>query len=172
MSPAAPTPLEARQSLTAHAAAKGADLRQKYGSHLGWGELQRILADPDFVRYPCVLEFDAGPLEEGETAYAQPRGERPEDGYRLCIHPYYALDLSRVPLLALYQVAAVNYGAFAGPGDAEAFAAAALGLEVDAYYEALCALADEIGGEPAEPAPGGDGGCGCSHTGGGCSTVG
>lgn len=142
--PQAPAPGDARQSLNAHVAAKGAEIRAKYGPCIGWAELQRILADRDFVRYPCQLAFDAGPLQPGELAYPRPKGRLPEDGFTLCVHPHFALDPSRVPLLALYQLVAVNYGAFASPDDAESFGAAALGLGREEYYRKLCALADEI----------------------------
>lgn len=161
---------DARQSLTAHVAGKGAELRAKYGSPIGWTQLQRILLDGDFVRYPCELVFDSSPLEPGETAFPQPRGERPEDGYRLCVHPYFALDAQRVPLLALYQLVAINYGGFASAEDAEAFGAAALGLTVDDYYTALCALADEISTEGSVAEEPIAGACHCGGTGVGCGS--
>lgn len=143
---AAPVRAETRQSLAAHVAEKGAQIREKYGPSIGWAELQRILADRAFVRYPCEVAFDAGPLEPGEPAYARPRGEHPEDGFTLFVHPLLSLEPSRVPYVALYQLVAVNYGAFASPDDAETFGAAALGLGKEAYYQALCAMADEIAG--------------------------
>jgi hypothetical protein len=152
---------DARESLTVHVAAKGAELREKYGPTIGWAQLQRILADRDFVRYPCELVFDPEPLEPEEPAYPQPYGERPEDGFRLCVHPYYALDPARVPLLALYQVAAINYGTFATPDDAEEFAAAALGMSREDYYTALCAMADEISVRPLAGGPPEASGCTC-----------
>jgi hypothetical protein len=40
----------------------------------------------------------------------------------------------------------VNYGEFASAEDAETFGAAALGLARDDYYQALCGLADQVGG--------------------------
>jgi hypothetical protein len=142
--PQEPTLEDARQSLTAHVAAKGAEIRAKYGPAIGWSQLQRILADPDCVRYPCELAFDAAPLLPDEVAYPVPKGERPEDGFRLCVHPYFSVDPARVPLLALYQLVVVNYGAFASPEDAEAFGAAAMGMPREEYYAALCSMADEI----------------------------
>jgi hypothetical protein len=152
---------DARESLTAHVAAKGAEIRAKYGPQIGWSELQRILADRDCVRYPCELAFDAGPLQPDECAFPEPRGVRPEDGYRLCVHPYFSVDPGRVPLLALYQVVAINYGAFASAEDAEAFGAAVLGIDPEAYYEALCALADEISIDHLADEPAAPGGCAC-----------
>jgi len=64
----------------------------------------------------------------------------------MCVHPLFMLQLERVPRLVLYQLVAVNYGAFASSDDAETFGAAALGLTRDEYYAELCAMADELGG--------------------------
>jgi hypothetical protein len=44
-------------------------------------------------------------------------------------------------------VPVVNYGEFASADDAETFGAAALGLSKDDYYQAVCALADELADE-------------------------
>jgi hypothetical protein len=133
-----------RQSLAAHVAARGAEIRGKYGPRIGWSELQRILADRDCVRYPCDLAFDAGPLLPGEAAHPVQKGERPEDGFTLCVHPYFSVDPDRVPVIALYQLVLVNYGLFASPDDAEIFGAAVLGISREDYYSRLCALVDEI----------------------------
>jgi hypothetical protein len=54
------------------------------------------------------------------------------------------MQLEQVPLLVLYQLVLVNYGAFASSDDAETFGAAALGLARDEYYGTLCRLADEL----------------------------
>jgi len=149
---------DARQSLAGHVAARGAEIRKKYGPAIGWSQLQAILADRECVRYPCELAFDAEPLHPDECAYPVPIGELPEDGFRLCIHPYFSIEPARVPLLALYQIVSINYGAFASPNDAEVFGAAVLGITQEEYYDALCAMADEIStghlanGEPDSPA--------------------
>jgi len=60
-------------------------------------------------------------------------------------------QIEQVPLLVLYQLVLVNYGVFAAPEDAEAFGAAALGLERDEYYHRVCQLADELGQGTAGP---------------------
>ena len=136
---------DARQSLTAHVEAKGIELFVKYGPRLGWGDLPRILADRAQVRYPCEIAFDASPLLPGECAHPVARGAAPEDGFTMCVHPLFMLQLERVPWLVLYQLVAVNYGEFASADDAETFGAAALGLTRDEYYAGLCALADQLG---------------------------
>ncbi len=135
---------DARQSLTAHVAAKGAEILEKYGPHIGWKELQHILNDRACVRYPCEIVFDAGALEPGEFAHPMAKGARPEDGFTLHVHPFFMTQLERVPELVLYQLVLVNYGEFATAEDAETFGAAALGISRDEYYASLCELADAI----------------------------
>lgn len=140
---------DARQSLTAHAAAKGLEIREKYGPHIGWTELQRILQDRSCVRYPCEILFDAAGLQSGELAHPVAKGEQPEAGFTIIVHPLLLLQLERVPPLVLYQLVLVNYGDFASADDAESFGANALGLSKDDYYRALCEMADEF--EPSAP---------------------
>ena len=50
--PALPTADDARQSLNACAAAIGADIFERYGPHIGWAELLRILEDRDMRALP------------------------------------------------------------------------------------------------------------------------
>jgi hypothetical protein len=137
---------DAKQSLRDHVAAKGAELRAKYGPVIGWAELQLILEDRAFVRYPCRIEFNPAVLGPGEFAYPEARGEKPEDGFTMFVHPIYMTQLALVPYLVLYQLVLVNYGAFASAHDAEAFGAAALGLGEQEYYQTVCQLADQLGG--------------------------
>jgi hypothetical protein len=133
-----------RQSLAAHVAAKGDELHRKYGPHIGWKELLLILEDRSAARYPCEIVFDAGPLQPGEFAHPVACGELPEAGFRIYVHPFFAADLDRVPLLVLYQLVLVNYGEFASADDAELFGSSALGITRDEYYLALCEMADAL----------------------------
>lgn len=137
---------DARQSLNGHVAAKGAEIFEKYGPELGWKELQRLLQDRACVRYPCEIVFDTGQLLRGEFAYPVSRGNTPEDGFTMFVHPMFMTQLDRVPYLVLYQLVLVNYGEFASSADAETFGASALGISRDEYYATLCEMADEIGG--------------------------
>ena len=133
-----------KQSLNAHVAGKGEEIRARYGPRIGWRELQQILQDRSAVRYPCEIIFNAAPLLEDEFAHAMPNSDDPNDGFKIFVHPYYTLQTERLPYLVLYQLVLVNYGPFASTADAETFGAAALGLSQDAYYQHLCALADSI----------------------------
>jgi len=135
---------DARQSLTAHAAACGAGIFEKYGPRIGWNQLLPILQDRSCVRYPCEIAFDAAPLQPGECAHPKPNGGKPEDGFVIHIHPFFMTQLERVADLALYQLVSVNYGEFASSDDAEAFGAAALGISREDYYHSLCEMADSL----------------------------
>lgn len=158
---------DARQSLTAHVEAKGIEIFAKYGPVIGWGQLQRLIADRACVRYPCEIAFDAEPLLPGEFAAPVQKGASPEEGFRMCVHPLFLTQLEAVPALVLYQLVAVNYGQFAAAHEAETFGAAALGLTRDEYYTFLCDCADQLqpasesAVEFAPPSACGGGGCGC-----------
>jgi hypothetical protein len=135
---------DARQSLHAHVAARGAEIREKYGPDIGWEKLLRILGDRSCVRYPCEMVFDAGPLEPGEFALPVPKGDRPEEGFTMFVHPCFEAERERLAALVLYQLVAVNYGAFASPDDAITFGASALGFAEDDYYRTVCEQADRL----------------------------
>jgi hypothetical protein len=135
---------DAKVSLNAHVAEKGAALREKYGPAIGWPELQAILRDRNFVRYPCEIVFDRAPLQAGEFAYPAPKGSVPDEGFTLYVHPFFMTQLDRVPWLVLYQLVLVNYGPFASAADAEAFGAYGLGLAVEDYYQGLCEMAGQL----------------------------
>ena len=137
---------DTRQSMEAHAAAKGDEMREKYGPTIGWGQLLRILADRTLVRYPCEVSFDAATLEAGECAHAHQNGETPDQGFTIFIHPAFAAQPPHAVQLALYQLVLVNYGPFASASDAEALGSAALGISKDEYYESLCRIADRLPG--------------------------
>jgi len=122
-------------------------IRSKYGQELGWPELLKLLEDRSCIPFPCEVRFDPDPLLPYECAFSVPRGNEPGDGYTIFVHPACASELSHVPYLVLYQIALLALGAHATPEEAEAFGAAALGLEKDEYCRALCALADQLGGD-------------------------
>ena len=141
-----PTAATAQRSLSEHVVAKGAELQAKYGPQIGWQQLQQVLQDRSLVRYPCEIAFTTEGLHEGEFAYTHALGDAPEDGFIIRIHPHYMTELGLVPQLVLYHLVTVNYGEFASSDDAEAFGAAALGMEPEDYYNSVCRLADQLDG--------------------------
>ena len=169
---------DAKQSLTAHVETKGIELFVKYGPQVDWAALQRLLADRVYVRYPCEIVIDAEQLHPGEFAQPVQKGENPEDGFTMFVHPIYLTQPDLVPALVLYQLVAVNYGVFASSDDAELFGAAALGLTRDEYYALICDAADQVGADAPTDITGNPmeyehvGGCGGINCGGGCSCSG
>jgi hypothetical protein len=151
--PTPPSAAAAKQSLTEHVSAKGIEIFVKYGPQIGWDELQRLLADRAYVRYPCEIVFAAARLQAGEFAHPEPRGSTPEEGFTMYVHPVFRAAPACVPPLVLYQLVAVNYGDFASADEAECFGAAALGLTRDEYYAMICELADRLPGDEATEAP-------------------
>ena len=141
---APPSAQDARESLNASAAAIGGEIYEKYGPRIGWTQLLQILEDRSCTRYSCEIVFDATPLHAGEFAHPVAKGDYPADGFTMYVHPRFMMQLDQVPLLVLYQLVLVNYGAFAAAEDAETFGAAALGLGQEEYYRALCGLMDEL----------------------------
>lgn len=157
-----PRPLtidDARQTLAAHAAAKGCEIHDRYGPVIGWTQLLRILDDRNCVRYPCEIVFDAAPLQPGECAYPVPKGDQPEAGFTMHVHPLFLSRLTEVSIPVLYQLVLVNYGEFASAEDAELFGAGALGIPREEYYHRLCELSDLLGGNPGAQDACGQPGC-------------
>ncbi len=161
------TAADAKISLTTHLASKGEEICARFGPGLGWADLQVLLNDRAYVRYPCTITFDSTALHPSEFAHPVQNGDRPEDGFTMYVHPLYLAQLAQVPCLVLYQLVVVNYGDFASHEDAEVFASTALGLSREQYYDTLCGLADQLGvpfdtGTPAVSSEC-SGGCSCGE---------
>ena len=156
---------DAKQSLTAHLASKGAEIREKFGPRFGFAEMERLLADRDYTRYPVEIVFSASVLQDGEFAHPVAKSGNPADGFTMHVHPYFTTQLAYVPALVLYQLVLVNYGDFASPTDAEIFGASVLGMTQEDYYQGLCEMADMVSEGIATAAPAvessGGGSCGC-----------
>ncbi|MGD2062205.1 MAG: hypothetical protein PVF51_01340 [Nitrospirota bacterium] len=134
----------ARQALLSHAAATGAMLRDRAGGGLDYPRLITLLQDPDVVRFPVHVVFDAQPLQGEELAYPLPVENDPTNGFTMYVHSQLATYLDDATAAILYAVVVVNYGDAATGEVAEAFGAAALGVDREAYYGTICRIADGI----------------------------
>lgn len=139
---------EGRESLVSHAAERAAEARSVYGDAspgLRMAQLDALLEDQRFVRYPVRVDFDGSLLEPGEFAFAEALDEgNPAAGFVIHVHPDFASKPEAVPLLVAYHLVRVNYGDIAGPEAAEVFGAALCGMAADDYYAALCRHADSL----------------------------
>lgn len=118
-----------------------------YGPSLEWRDLKSLLSNGDLLPVPCELRFDSDPLLPGECAHLAPRGLGPEEGYVLYLHPIFAAQLTSVPCLVLHHLASMVTRGKASPDEAECFGAAVLGITPEAYYQRLCDLAGQLGGD-------------------------
>ena len=135
---------DAETAFAAHLKAKAAAARLKHGPTIDAAAMKRLLADRAVVRWPAEVCFDAGPLRAGEFAHAQPRGFHPSDGFWLFVHPHFEQRPDDLPLLVAYHIPSINYGSIVEARHAELYGATLLGLDVETYYQALCALADSM----------------------------
>jgi hypothetical protein len=140
------TGIQAREAFLAHLVAKATAARFKYGLYIDAEAIRRMLDDPEVVRYPTSIEFDAAPLHADEFACPQPLGFHASDGYCLFVHPHFRRQPENLPLLVAYHIPTINYGGIAETEHAELYGATLLGLEVETYYRALCELADSVPG--------------------------
>ena len=135
---------DARGSLENHILVKTKEARQKYGESIGTDEVLAMLSDAEVVRYKTRLVFDSDALNKGEFAFAQAIGAHPSEGFILHVHPALEKSPEDLPLAIAYHMVVINYGDIAGSNEAELFGANLLGLEVDTYYDRLCAIADRL----------------------------
>ena len=135
---------QAQQAFHEHLVEKASATRLKYGLYIDTDAVLKMREDDSVVRYPTTLVFDASPLQPHEFAYPQPLGFHASDGYGVCLHPYFRPQRELWPLLIAYHLPVINYGSIVETPDAELYGATLLGLEVEAYYQALCELADAM----------------------------
>ncbi|NNF43653.1 MAG: hypothetical protein HKN62_11535 [Phycisphaerales bacterium] len=144
----------AREAFLGHLVDKATAARMKYGLYIDAEAIVKMLADSDVLRYPASLVFDAGPLQPHEFACVQPLGFHAADGYAICLHPAFRDQPEIWPLLISYHVPAINYGQIVDTTAAEIYGSTLIGLDREAYYQALCELADSIGCAPLHEAAG------------------
>ncbi len=135
---------EARAALLSHARKTGYLVHERYGPVIDLQAVEQMVEDPDVVRFPVALAFDATPLEGEELAYPLPVEGDPLNGYTMYIHPALEGEPDRVVAVVLYALVVVNYGEVADGAVAEAFGAACLGLDEERYYNNICSIADAV----------------------------
>lgn len=142
--PHIPSEDEGKRALRDHVLDRARVARAKHGPSISAEIMLRLLSDPEVVRYPVSIRFDALGLQPGEFAHAEPIGKHPRDGFTLFVHPSLQARPEILPLVMAYHVPPINYGDIAEPEDCEAFGAALLNLPVAEYYRRLCEIADSL----------------------------
>ncbi len=145
-----PTEEEGKESLVGHASQKAWEARQVYGEGtpgMSVKNLEVLLQDRKFIRYPVSLSFDATALEDGEVAHAQSiEDDNPKAGFVIYVHPSLQGNDEAIALVVAYQLVVVNYGDIAELEAAEHFGSILMGMEVETYYQKMCAITDGLGG--------------------------
>ncbi|MBT4585233.1 MAG: hypothetical protein HOC93_09175 [Phycisphaerae bacterium] len=129
----------ARQVLRDHITMIAKRSVEKHGPATTMEVLEQVIADRDVIRRETSWRFDNNLLEVGEFAMAIAQG----DGYVIAVHDSFRDDIEALPILIAYHLATVNYGEHVTEvGEAELFGASLLGMDVDVFYEKMCAFAD------------------------------
>ncbi|MBC8203208.1 MAG: hypothetical protein H8E91_05205 [Planctomycetes bacterium] len=129
----------ARQVLRDHIVMIAKRSVEKHGYATTMEVLDQVIADRDVIRRETSWRFDNDLLEAGEFAIAIAQ----DDGYVIAVHDSFRDIPEALPILIAYHLATVNYGEHVTEaGEAELFGASLLGMDVDVYYEKVCALAD------------------------------
>ena len=70
------------------------------------------------------------------------------DSYVIAVHETFNGNDEVLPPIIAYHLATVNYGEHVTElEEAELFGASLLGMDVDAYYERICKIADDFSSE-------------------------
>jgi hypothetical protein len=119
-------------------------VEETHGLPLTAKSLQAFLQDRSCVFHSVKVLFDEKPLKEGEYGYMHRVDADPSKGFVLFLHPDFKNREDLHPALIAYQLALVNFGKDVDPEVAESLGASLVGMEVEAYYQQLCELTDQL----------------------------
>lgn len=128
--------------VTEHATRAAQRAKAKLGGPLCPDNLYRFLTDPDCLRYPVEIVYDASPLEPHQ--FAEPVIQV-ENGARICrlfVHPRYRGHADALCFFVAYMAAPINYGAAATLELCESYGATLVGEDSETFYRTICAMAD------------------------------
>ena len=157
------------EALKGHVVEKATAASKAYGAPPTLAKFREMLMDGDIVRHPTELVFDSSLLHEGEPAITlMNEGEGPR-AFRLVVHEFFEGRDADVVLLAAYHIPSINYLDIVTHEEAELFGSTLHAMDIEAYYERVCELADELHPPvaPSTGAPASNSGMGCG-TGCGC----
>ncbi|MFW5882409.1 MAG: hypothetical protein ACOCVS_02140 [Planctomycetota bacterium] len=110
--------------------------------------LRQIIDDHRFIAHPVHVVFDERALGPGDLAFVHPRGQQPEDGFVISLHPTLRGRPDDCCLVLAYQLVLINWGPDATAQTAEIFAATLLTRPRETVYQQMCNLADGLAETP------------------------
>ena len=138
---------DGKKALVDHVSAKALDIVEKYGVLNSLEQLNALLKDSSFIRFPVEVQFiDA--VVDGETfGFVDKKEENPSGGYIINLHQNVKDDEILMIAMTMYLLVTVNYGDFAGFEEAEVFGSISMGMDKEEYYQMLCNAVDNIHGK-------------------------
>lgn len=138
---------DGKKALVEHATTKALDIVEKYGVLNSLEQLNALLKDSSFIRFPTEIQFiDA--VVDGETfGFVDKKSENPSDGYVIYLHKNVKNDEILMVATTMYLLVSVNYGDFASFEEAEVFGSVSMGMDKEEYYQMLCSAVDKIHGK-------------------------
>ncbi len=132
------------ESLRAHLVAQADVARRKHGFLTPPG-LDAFLADRDCVRYPTRLLFEFGELASHQFAQPDLDPQNPSTGRVLYLRPVLQAHPDWLVLAVVYMIPVINYGSIITDDHCLLYGSTLLGLTEEAFYEQVCAMADQAG---------------------------
>ncbi|MBC8309870.1 MAG: hypothetical protein ISR75_06645 [Phycisphaerales bacterium] len=130
----------ARQVLRDHITMIAKRSVEKHGHATTMRVMEAVLDDRDVIRRDVAWKLDTALLQAGEFAAAVPS----EEGYVIALHDWFEGKQEVMPVVIAYHLATVNYGEHVvETAEAELFGASLLGLDIDAFYEQICSIAND-----------------------------
>lgn len=138
-------------SLLDHLLAQAVVAHQKYAP-LTLEGLDRLLRDPDCLRFPTRLVYEYGEMAQHQFAQPDVDWRDPDGAGRvLYLRPTLREHPERVLQAVAYMIPVLNYGEVVTDAHCLSYGATLLGQMEDEFYAALCALADLVGAAPRFP---------------------
>jgi len=114
------------------------------GAPLFAENLKRFLAEPDCMKWPVTLVFDDASLESHQFAQPVFVGFGGRRRCELHVHPHYANRPECLVFIVAYMAGAINYGPVVTIELCEHYGAALMALSQNAFYTAVCKVADQL----------------------------
>ncbi len=139
------SPMSAEEMLGAlesHAVRAARRAREKLAGPLGAGNFDIFLQAEECLRYPTVLQFDGTGLDHHQ--FAEPELITTDDRKTCILHvrEHYERESEMHRYIVAYMACSINYGTAATPHMCELYGSTLLDMPIDAFYDAVCRVAD------------------------------
>ena len=117
-----------REGLENHVILVAGKGKAKYKDITSLETAEKILLDPDIVRFPATFIFDNEHLKANQFVGVKPVEDNQSEEYSIVIHPLLQNREEDAIKAILYAIVNINYGKIAKEYEAELFASSILGI--------------------------------------------